>query len=146
MTKEVLVAITGLQFDMDSEESDITTITAGEYYKRNNSHYVLYDEVVEGTEGNTKNVVKFRDNMLELTKKGYINTHMIFEVDKKNLTNYSTPFGDILIGIDAKKVTLKEEENKITVNVDYTLEANYEFLAECKLTMEIAEKEHATLF
>lgn len=143
MTKDVLVAIKGLQFAAAEEESNIQTITAAEYYKRNNSHYVIFDEANEGTEQSTRNIIKFKDNVLELTKKGYVNVHMIFEENKKNLTNYATPFGDILIGIDAKKIRLQDEENSIRVNVDYALEVNYEFLADCKISMEISEKEAA---
>ena len=45
------------------------------------------------------------------------------------MTNYSTPYGDILIGIDAKKVDYKEEENRIVVDVDYALEGDYEHFA-----------------
>lgn len=141
MTKDVLLAIKGLQLDASAEESNVQTITAAEYYKRNNSHYVVFDEATEGTAENTKNIIKFREKTLELTKKGLVNVHMIFEENKKSLTNYSTPFGDILIGIDAKKITLSDEEDMIRINVDYALEINYEFLADCKISMEISERE-----
>lgn len=141
MTKDVLLAIKGLQFDANAEESNVQTITAAEYYKRNNSHYVVYEEATEGAEESTKNIIKFRDKALELTKKGLINVHMLFEENKKSLTNYSTPFGDILIGIDAKKITMSDEEGMIRVNVDYALEVNYEFLADCRISMEISERE-----
>ena len=141
MTKDVLLAIKGLQFDASQEESDIQTITAAKYYKKNNSHYVIYDEAIEGTDQTTKNMIKFKEKTLELTKKGIINVHMIFEENKKCLTNYATPFGDILIGIDAKKITMRDEDKTIYVNVDYTLDVNYEFLADCKISMKISERE-----
>lgn len=143
MTKEVLLSITGLQFDASEEENDVQMVTAAEYYKKNNSHYVLYEEADEGTAEVTKNIIKFKENALEITKRGFINVHMIFEEHKKNLTNYATPFGDILIGIDAKKISVEDEEGKIRVDVEYTLDANYEFLADCKIHMEIAPKETA---
>lgn len=141
MTKDVLVAIKGLQFDVDAEESNIETITVAEYYEKNNSHYVIYDEAMEGTSETTKNIIKFKNHSLELTRKGYVNVHMIFEENKKNLTNYATPFGDILIGIDAKKITMRDEDKKIHIDVDYALEVNYEFLADCKINIEISERE-----
>ncbi|MGN1148082.1 MAG: DUF1934 domain-containing protein [Lachnospiraceae bacterium] len=140
MTKDVLLAIKGLQFDASAEESNVQTITVAEYYEKNNSHYVIYDEAIEGTEQSTKNIIKFKDKSLELTKKGFVNVHMLFEENKKSLTNYATPFGDILIGIDAKKITKTIENDTIRVNVDYALEVNYEFLADCKITMEISER------
>lgn len=66
---------------------------------------------------------------------------MVFEENKKNLTNYATPFGDILIGIDARKVTVQDEEDNIHVEVEYALEANYEFLSECRISMDISKRE-----
>lgn len=141
MTKDVLLAIKGLQFDASEEESNIQTITVAEYYEKNNNRYVIYDEAAEETNESTRNIIKFNGKTLELTKKGFVNVHMIFEENKKSLTNYATPFGDILIGIDAKKITMTDEDKMIHVNVDYALEVNYEFLADCKISMEISERE-----
>ncbi|MBQ9134523.1 MAG: DUF1934 domain-containing protein [Lachnospiraceae bacterium] len=141
MTKEVLLAITGMQFDLAAEESNIQTITAAEYYERNNSRYVLFEETDEESGQKTKGMLKFRDNLLEVTKSGFVNVHMIFEENKKSLTDYATLFGNILIGIDTRKITLTEEEHKICLDVEYALEANYEFLADCKINIEISERE-----
>lgn len=140
MTKDVLLAIKGLQFDGSEEDTEIETVTSAEYYKKNNSHYVIYEEAFEGFEGTTKNVIKFKNNSLDLTKKGLVNVHMIFEENKKNMTNYSTPYGDILIGIDARKIRMKEEEAKIHVDVEYALEINYEHLADCHISIGIQAK------
>ena len=141
MTKEVLLAITGMQFDLTAEESNIQTITTAEYYERNNSRYVLFEETDEESGQKTKGMLKFRDNLLEVTKSGFVNVHMIFEENKKSLTDYATLFGNILIGIDTRKITLTEEEHKICLDVEYALEANYEFLTDCKINIEISERE-----
>ncbi len=140
MTKEVLLSIKGLQFDESVEDTEIETVTSAQYYKKNNSHYVIYEEIVEGFEETTKNVIKFRENSLDLMRKGLINTHMVFEENKKNMTNYATPYGDILIGIDAERVHLEEEEERIRVDVEYALEINYEHMADCHITMSIQAK------
>lgn len=141
MTKEVLLAITGMQFEPGAEESDVQTITTAEYYERNQSRYVLFEEADEESGQRTKGTLKFRDNVLEVTKSGFVNVHMIFEENKKSLTNYATLFGNILIGIDTRKITLTEEEHKICLDVEYALEANYEFLADCRINIEITERE-----
>ena len=138
MTKEVLLSLQGLQFDVISADGDkIETITPAEYYKRNDSHYVIFDEAMEGFQETTKNVIKVKENCLYLTKKGLVNVHMIFEENRKNMTNYSTPYGNILIGIDARSVRMEEKEEHIEVDVDYALEVNYEHFADCKIKMDI---------
>ena len=96
---------------------------------------------MEGFTDTTKNVIKFRDSQLEVTKKGLVNVHMVFEENRKNMTSYATPFGNILIGIDTDEVEIREEEDRIQVNVAYTLEANYEHMADCKIEMSIRPRE-----
>lgn len=142
MEKEVLLALKGLQFAVDEEGAQaLETITPAEYFKRNDSHYVIYDEVMEGFDENTRNVIKFKDSLVEVTKKGLMNVHMVFEEKKKNMTSYATPYGNILIGIDTADIKIEEAEDNISVNVEYTLEANYEHLADCKIEMNIRPRE-----
>lgn len=141
MTKEVLIKISGLQFAGDAENELVEIITTGDYYKRNGKHYILYDEVMEGFLEPTKNIIKLNEDMLDITKKGVTNVHMMFEKNRKNVTYYYTPYGSLLIGIDAKKVEVQESEHKIDVKVDYALEVNYEHMADCTITMNIASKD-----
>lgn len=145
MEKNVLISIKGLQFENDAENGQIETIVKGEYYKRGQSHYVVYEELTEGQEEATKNTIKFGEHELNLTKKGLVNAHMVFEENKKNITTYATPFGDIMIGIDTKRIGMEEQEKRIAVSVDYALEVNYEFLSDCTITMEIWEKDAGRL-
>ena len=99
MTKDVLISLRGLQFDQsDSDVEKIETIMPGSYYEKNGSHYVLYDEIMEGFSEPVKNRIKFGEHALELTRSGAVNVHMIFEENRKNMTSYNTPYGNILIG------------------------------------------------
>lgn len=141
MTKEVLVKISGLQFAGEMENEPAEVITTGDYYKRNGKHYILYDEIMEGFPEPTKNIIKLDEDMLDITKKGTTNVHMMFEKNRKNVTYYYTPYGSLLIGIDAKKVEVQEGEHNIDVKVDYALEVNYEHLADCSITMNITSKD-----
>ena len=118
MTKEVLLSITGLQLSPDQQSDTVEMIAPGEYYFRNGKHYFLYDEVTEGFDQITKNVIKVAPDYMELTKKGVTNVHMIFEKNKKNVTYYYTPYGSLLIGIDAQKVQVNEAEELLSVEED----------------------------
>lgn len=145
MMQEVILTLQGLQFDQREEDADkIETVTVGDYYKKNGKHYVIYEEVTEGFEQTTKNRLKFSENMVELSRSGLINMHMVFQENKKNLSNYNTPFGQILIGIDTKKIRIEENENNIVVDVDYSLDINYEFLSDCHIRIDISSKENGS--
>ena len=141
MTKEVLVKISGLQFAGEEDSDAVEIITSGNYYKKNGKHYIIYDEVSEGSEEVTKNVIKICDSAMEVTRKGPASVHMMFEKDKKNVSYYYTPFGSLLVGIDAKNVSVKETEQEIAAQVKYGLEVNYEYVADCNITVSVTSKE-----
>ena len=140
MTKEVLLTISGLQMIEDGQSEPVELVTAGDYYFRNGKHYILYDEVTEGSSQHTRNVVKIGKERLEVSKKGLTNVHMVFEKDKKNLSAYELPFGSILVGIQANDVEIWEEENRIDVEVRYSLDVNEEVLADCHIKMNIQSR------
>lgn len=140
MTKEVLVSISGLQMAPDEQSDSVEVIAPGEYYYRNNKHFVIYDEVAEGESEATKNIIKFNDDMMEVTRKGPANVHLLFEKNKKNVTYYYTPFGSLNVGIEARSIEVTEEENEIKVNVKYALEVNYEHVAECDIVLTVKSK------
>lgn len=137
MTKEILLSLKGLQMDNSEDAQAMETITPADYYEKNGSHYVLYEEMMEGFTDVTKNRIKFNDSRFEVSKKGLINVHMLFEENRKNMTSYMTPYGNILIGIDTESISVEKKENQIRVEVEYTLEANYQYLADCRIEMEL---------
>ena len=141
MTKEVFLSLKGLQMEIGEDTQSLETITPANYYERNGNHYVIYEEMLEGFTDVTKNKIKFSDSSFEVSKKGLINVHMVFEENKINMTNYMTPYGNILIGIDTESVFVEEKENQIRVEVDYALEANYQHLADCRIEMELRPRE-----
>ncbi len=137
MTKEVILTISGLQWDAGTDEENIKTVTEAEYFKRNDSHYLLYEERMEGFAQPTRNRMKFKDNLLELTRQGVLNTHMIFEENKKHITDYATPYGNLLLGIDTGKVWVEEREDSIHVTVEYKIEIGDEPISTNKIELTI---------
>lgn len=94
MTKDVLVSISGMHDELaevaeiETEEAEaIEVITPANYYFRNQKHYIVYDEAVEGTTEVIKNRIKITGtDCVEIMKSGLSNSHMVFERNKKNET------------------------------------------------------------
>ncbi len=66
MTKEVLLSISGLHYDVftgteEEENEPIEVITPASYYYKNGKHYIIYEEVVEGLPGTIKNKVRISE-------------------------------------------------------------------------------------
>lgn len=142
MTKDVLVSIKGMQFMGIEDEPDepIEIITNGNYYFRNGSHYVKYEEVFEGFDGTTSNLVKIRPDCVELRKRGAANVHMVFEENKKNITYYETPFGKIQMGVSTTGIHLHSYDDRMRVRIEYTLDMNDNYVADCTLDMNVQSK------
>lgn len=139
MTKDVLVSISGLQYDIEGDEA-IELISTGTYYLKNQKHYVQYEEMLEGDQAATQTVkcmLKITEKQIELTKKGPAAVHMVFELGENHMTYYSTPYGDLLLGITTKSIALSEEEDMLRVDLVYGLDMNYQYVADCNLTIQV---------
>ena len=141
MKKDVLITISGIQSDKNRESDKIELVTSGSYYKKNNKHYILYDEIFGEQEEVTKNIARFDSDEFHITKSGFTNVDMSFEQNKRNMTNYITPYGSMLLGVDASRVDVVENDESIQVDIAYSLDVNYEHIADCTLHMDIQSRD-----
>ncbi len=144
MTKDVLVKISGLQ-TMDDDSDQIEIITAGDYFLKNGKHYVIYEETLDGFDGTVRNTVKISENMIEIRKQGIAMAHMIFEKNKKNLTRYATPMGEMIIEVTTNEIQMQQDEDRLDVQVKYALDINYEHVSDCNIIMNICSRTKADL-
>ena len=142
MNKDVLIHVRGLQMmETDDAQEPIEIVVPGQYYFRNGSHYLRYEEMLDDTAETTVNYIKMSPNGVEVRKQGQVNVHMVFEEGKKNKTFYNTPYGTLQMGISATGLELKESEDGIQMKVDYALDMNEEHVADCYLTVQAQSKD-----
>lgn len=140
MTKEVTIKIKGKQHYPEGENLETVTESIGEYYLRNDSHYVMYEEKEAGFTESSKCMLKIRNNTVELTKKGLIQSRMVFEEGRLHMTEYRTPFGMVMLGVQTKHVRVLEEDNALAVQIEYGLEADEAHMADCNIQISIRSK------
>lgn len=143
MTKEVLVSIAGLQYENESDGA-IELISTGKYHFRNGKHYVTYEELLEDKEDDATETVKctlkLSQKQIEVIKSGPAAVHMIFELGQNHMTYYSTPYGDLMIGITTNSIKLTEADDMIEAELTYALDMNYQFVSDCKLSIKVKAK------
>ncbi|RKJ05134.1 DUF1934 domain-containing protein [bacterium D16-54] len=144
MTRDVLVRISGLQA-VDGDTNDVEIITTGDYFLKNGKHYVVYEEMMEGFEGNVRNTVKITPDVMDIRKQGIIGAHMTFELNKKNETRYATPLGDFVVEISTNRIRIEEKEDSLKVFVEYSLGINYQHVSDNSIVMDICSREKAEL-
>lgn len=138
MTKDILVSVTGIQFEIDEEEV-IEVITSGNYYYKNGKHYILYEEQDEQQKV-TKNRIKIETSRVEMKKNGAITTNMIFEEGKENITYYNTGFGTLLVQVKTSSITFLEQEDFIYVKILYSMDVNYAHVSDCRVEIKVRAK------
>ena len=121
MDKNVLIHIRGLQMmEPTDEQEPIELVVPGQYYFKNGSHYLRYEELMDETSTEpTVNYIKISSKAVEVRKKGLVTVEM---------------------GIAATGVMIEESENGIDMKVDYALEMNEEYVADCYLTVSAQSK------
>lgn len=140
MSEKVLFSIKGLHSivgDPDGKPDEIEVINVADYYIKEGTRYIMYEEIMEGTEQPTKNIVKIKNDQVEITKKGAVNVRMYFEKGKSDDTSYLTPEGQISMSMDTKDVSVQEKENTLLVEIEYAMKINYVHVADCKIEMKI---------
>ena len=120
MEKEVLIHVKGLHM-MDTPEGDepIEIVVPGEYYFRNGSHYLRYEEMLDEQGNPTVNYIKISSRGMEVRK---------------------TPFGTLEMGISATNLELEESDGQIAMKVNYSLDLNQEHVADCCLDIQAQGK------
>lgn len=142
MNKDVLLSIRGLHYiDSDEDSEPIEVICPAEYYYRNDKHYIIYHEPTEDNTETVKVTVKISDSFVDIKKAGAYSSDMSFERGQKKLSCYSTPFGTLMIATVTRSIDLQVEESKLSLKIDYLLEANYEPVSDCTLELQITEKD-----
>lgn len=122
--KRVWLSITGIVSD-DSRMGDrMEFSTEGKFYREQDIACLSYDESeVSGMEG-TQTTVKFADEKVSVIRLGSVNSIMEFEPGKRNVTLYSTPYGNVSMGIVTKGINIDYDEGQepVGIKVDYAIE------------------------
>ena len=126
-------------------EEELETIMAAEYYLRNDHHYIVYDEAVEGSSEMIRNRIKITGTgCVEIVKSGLSDSHMIFEKNKKNSTYYRTPYGQMLLDVNTRELEIQVTEDEIDVRIEYELDVNHEPMADCRIKMNIMSRSNGS--
>lgn len=137
MTKDVRITVKGVQRDDAGETGSTETVVSGEYYFRNGSHYILYEETAEDSGERVKSSLKLKGNLLELNRKGAVNSRMVFETGKRHVLDYATPFGLLRMETVTSRILCTEKEECLRIRAEYELWADGRKVSSCRLTVKI---------
>lgn len=136
MDRNVVLTLTGGQRGPEGGETATKLSSAAEYFERNDTLYILYEESTEDS-GKIKSRIKLKDHILEVTRQGAINTCMTFETGKEHMTEYATPFGSLQMGVFTHSVETNQLDHEMTIEADYSLTSGGDEISRCKISIKI---------
>lgn len=137
MNRDVKIAVAGTQ-DCGGENEIVTEYkTEGQYFERGDCRYLLYREQDGDSGAITENTLKIKGDVLELSRKGNIDSHMIFETGQTHHTSYVTAYGTLKLEVYTEDLKCLWAESEARVQITYRLFMTGELLSRNRLVIKI---------
>ena len=139
MIKDVLITVVGIQ-GIDGEEDTVELTTEGRFGIKDGKYFLSYDEgqIVEAGKVKTKIFINSPDSVV-LQRTGDISSRMEITAGERKSCFYSTPVGDICIGIYGEKIELDLKENGGNINLVYTIDSDLKLISRNRVKITVKE-------
>lgn len=124
----------------DGEEMSCELTTSGEYEITENGCKIVYNETDEELANCVTTLDVEASKKISMTRSGKYNTEMIIEKDRRHSCYYATPYGELLMGIYAKKIENGVTGNGGTLDFSYTIDFNNVTASENELSVTVTPK------
>ncbi len=138
MMKNVLIKITGKQgIGEDTDSVELTTV--GKMGIKEGKFLLTYDESeLLGVKGIKTSLMVKDDDTVVLQRSGGYTSRLVVQKGVRNSCFYSTPHGDLLIGIFGETVSHNLSENGGTVNMSYTIDSNLQLISRNSVEINVS--------
>lgn len=123
MTDNVIISIKGKQLYAESSPDEIELVTSGTLKRDGLGGFtVCYQESeLTGLEGTTTKL-HIHGGRVTLLREGNINSQMVFEEGRRHLSMYETPYGELSIGVNTRRMRSTLGEAGGDLEIDYAIE------------------------
>ena len=141
--KDIMLRITGRQYDGDKPLDKMEFVTEGKMYERNGATYLVYDESEFSGFPGCKTSLKLKGEHIRMKRIGEQlgdGTVMDFESGKRFTSTYETPYGNMDMEILTDRVLNNIDESGTgNVEVDYHVSLEGEVEGRNELRIEVTE-------
>ena len=137
---KVKVVTSGFQKDLKGKKEKVAHLAEGQYYFRNNKHYVKYDDSDLDNENVIATTIKTDGGKLTIFRRGAVDTEMIFLHGEMTRTSYHTPYGPMELEINTRQLEINMDEARGQGEIDlfYDLAVNGSPVGEYELHIKIS--------
>ena len=133
MEKQVFINIEGSHSGPEDSYSSQTN-TQGVLRLLENGYELSYDEL----KGCVTTLLIEDGGLVTMTRDGAYTTQMVMERGQRHVCHYATPFGDMLLGIFAKKVESSVTEDGGELLLHYTIDVNADLASSNELKITVS--------
>ncbi len=140
MMKDVFISIKGVQ-GIDDNTDTVELMTDGRFGYKDGEFYISYDEgqMLDSGEKVLTQIFLKSDDSLVLQRKGSINSKMLIEKGNRNTCFYSTPHGDLVIGIFGEYIEHNLTEKGGDIKLKYTIDSDLRLISKNEVNISIRE-------
>ncbi len=138
--KKAIVKINDRHFQ-EGEEACAELTTTGTLELTEKGFIITYEETNDELSGCTTKLYVDGNERISMTRTGSFNTDLIIEKERRHTCFYSTPYGELIMGVYGKSIVSDMGENGGTLKFRYTLDFNSTPASENELEITVAVKE-----
>ena len=122
----VIISIKGTQSYEQQEDDVIELVTEGRLEREDEGHFTLsYQESeVTGLEG-TLTTFQIEPERITLMRLGGVNSEMVFELGRRHLSMYDTPYGALAMGVNTRELSAALDERGGRIRIVYDIELDH---------------------
>ena len=136
MADERILKITDISSDgetTDKVEMDTTCV----YYGTPDNYTVEFDEIF-AEDMKSRTILRVKDGCCaHLLRRGSINTELIIENGVRHNCAYSTPYGELMVGITASQFISEATKDSLFLRMNYTVDFYGEINQTKEMTVEV---------
>ena len=139
-TEKVWLSIKGTVAHNGEEADAMELMTEGDRSREAEAYCLSYDESeISGMEG-TRTTVRVDDGKVSIIRLGSVNSMMEFESGKRSVTMYSTPEGDLTMGVTTRGIDIDYDDTSRPTRVRVNYNLDMKGIGESANTIDISVK------
>ena len=139
MEKDVIISIRGTQDYSGTDPDTMELVTEGKLAVQDGALCLSYEESeLTGMEGTTT-VFQVEPEEVTLLRLGSVQSEMVFEEGRRHMSLYSTPYGNMEIGVRARRLNSTLELTGGRLEIDYDIEINHMLAGQSLFRIDVRE-------
>ena len=139
MEKDVIISIRGTQDYSGTDPDTMELVTEGKLAVQDGALCLSYEESeLTGMEGTTT-VFQVEPEKVTLLRLGSVQSEMVFEEGRRHMSLSSTPYGNMEIGVRARRLNSTLELTGGRLEIDYDIEINHMLAGQSLFRIDVRE-------